>query len=209
MRGTFKGRSGYVAGAVALLVFGFSLISGLARRIGVVEPHIRIERSQGIDIHKAELAMRYAPVQRALTGEVATTAERLREASYLAAGAAMLSITQKNATAAGVIRRMVEMKKEPVGAVIGDKDNTMTTPYGALVLYHRAAPIGIEVLSLARNKEAGPALIVRIAPGMPDAKGVKIWSSLKLENIQIPQPFSPEAEVIAAGWQAENLPLMK
>jgi predicted lipid-binding transport protein (Tim44 family) len=101
MKGAFKGRSGYVAGGVALLVVGFSLISGLARRIGVVEPRIRIERGGDINPSQAARAARYVTAQSAMAGETATTAERLREASALAAAGAIAAGWQAEKLAAG------------------------------------------------------------------------------------------------------------
>lgn len=206
MKGAFKGRSGYVAGAVALLVVGFSLISGLARRIGVVEPRIRIERSGDNSPSQAARAVRYVTAQGAMDGETATTAERLREASALAAAGAWLAVTQRNATAEGLLRKLEEMGMLPAGTVIAaDKGNVLATPYGALVFHYRAAPIGVEALSLGRNEAAGPALIVRVAADMPEADGLKVWSSTRLDNVQLPRPFAKESEVTAAGWQAEKL----
>jgi hypothetical protein len=205
MKGTFKGRSGYVAGAVALLVVGFSLISGLARRIGVVEPRIRIERGGDINPSQAARAARYVTAQGAMAGETATTAERLREASALAAAGAWLAVTQRNATASGLLRKLEAMGALPAGAVITDGGNALATPYGALIFHYRAAPIGVEALSLGRDKAAGPALIVRVAGDMPGAEGLKVWSSTRLDSVQLPPPFADESEVIAAGWQAERL----
>ena len=205
MRGTFKGRSGYVAGAVALLVVGFSLISGLARRIGVVEPRIRIERGGDINPSQAARAARYVTAQGAMVGETATTAERLREASALAAAGAWLAVAQRNATAAGLLRKLEAMGALPAGAVITDRGNALATPYGALIFHYRAAPIEVEALSLGKDTAAGPALIVRIAPDMPGADGLKVWSSTRLDSVQLPRPFADESEVIAAGWQAERL----
>jgi hypothetical protein len=206
MRGTFKGRSGYVAGAVALLVVGFSLISGLARRIGVVEPRIRIERSSDNNPSQAARAARYVTMQGAMVGETATTAERLREASALAAAGAWLAVTQRNATAEGLLRKLEAMGMLPAGSVIAaDKGNALATPYGALIFHYRAAPIGVEALSLGRDKAAGPALIVRLAADMPGGDALKVWASTRLDNVQLPRPFADESEVIAAGWQAEKL----
>ena len=205
MKGAFKGRSGYVAGAVALLVVGFSLISGLARRIGVVEPRIRIERGPEINPSRAARAARYVTAQGAMAGETATTAERLREASALAAAGAWLAVAQRNATAAGLLRKLEAMGALPAGAVITDRGNALATPYGALIFHYRAAPIGVEALSLGRDKAAGPALIVRVAADMPGAEGLKVWSSRRLDSVQLPRPFADESEVIAAGWQAEKL----
>jgi hypothetical protein len=206
MRGTFKGRSGYVAGAVALLVVGFSLISGLARRIGVVEPRIRIERSSDNNPSQAARAARYVTTQAAMVGETATTAERLREASALAASGSWLAVTQRNATAEGLLRKLEAMEMLPAGSVIAaDKGNALVTPYGALIFHYRAAPIGVEALSLGRDKAAGPALIVRLAADMPGGDALKVWALTRLDNVQLPRPFADESEVIAAGWQAEKL----
>ena len=144
--------------------------------------------------------------QGAMVGETATTAERLREASALAAAGAWLAVTQRNATAEGLLRKLEAMGMLPAGAVIAaDKGNALATPYGALIFHYRAAPIGVEALSLGRNKAAGPALIVRVAADMPAADGLKVWSSTRLDNVQLPRPFADESEVIAAGWQAEKL----
>jgi hypothetical protein len=206
MRGAFKGRSGYVAGGVALLVVGFSLISGLARRIGVVEPRIRIERGRDNNPSQAARAARYVTTQAAMVGETATTAERLREASALSAAGAWLAVTQRNATAEGLLRKLEAMEMLPAGSVIAaDKGNALATPYGALIFHYRAAPIGVEALSLGRDKAAGPALIVRVAADMPGGDALKVWSSTRLDNVQLPRPFADESEVIAAGWQAEKL----
>jgi len=206
MRGAFKGRSGYVAGGVALLVVGFSLISGLARRIGVVEPRIRIERSRDNNPSQAARAARYVATQGVMVGETATTAERLREASALSAAGAWLAVTQRNATAEGLLRKLEAMGMLPAGSVIAaDKGNALATPYGALIFHYRAAPIGVEALSLGRDKAAGPALIVRVAADMPGGDALKVWSSTRLDNVQLPRPFADESEVIAAGWQAEKL----
>ena len=206
MRGTFKGRSGYVAGAVALLVVGFSLISVLARRIGVVEPRIRIERSSDNNPSQAARAARYVTTQGAMDGETATTAERLREASALAAAGAWLAVTQRNANAEGLLRKLEAIGMLPAGSVIAaDKGNALVTPHGALIFHYRAAPIGVEALSLGRDKAAGPALIVRVAADMPGGDSLKVWSLTRLDNVQLPRPFADESEVIAAGWQAEKL----
>jgi hypothetical protein len=206
MRGAFKGRSGFVAGGVALLVVGFSLISGLARRIGVVEPRIRIERSRDNNPSQAARAARYVATQGVMVGETATTAERLREASALSAAGAWLAVTQRNATAEGLLRKLEAMGMLPAGSVIAaDKGNALATPYGALIFHYRAAPIGVEALSLGRDKAAGPALIVRVAADMPGGDALKVWSSTRLDNVQLPRPFADESEVIAAGWQAEKL----
>lgn len=205
MRGTFKGRTGYVAGAVALLVVGFSLISGLARRIGVVEPRIRIERSSD---NNPSQAARGAVCDHARRDgwRDGDDSRALAQCFGACPAGAWLAVTQRNATAEGLLRKLEAMGMLPAGSVIAaDKGNALATPYGALIFHYRAAPIGVEALSLGRDKAAGPALIVRLAADMPGGDALKVWSSTRLDNVQLPRPFADESEVIAAGWQAERL----
>src|SRR6266511_1179170 len=106
----------------------------------------------------------------------------------------------------GALRKLEAMGMLPAGAVIAaDKGNALATPYGALIFHYRAAPIGVEALSLGSDKAAGPALIVRLAADMPGGDALKVWASTRLDNVQLPRPFADESEVIAAGWQAEKL----
>ena len=50
-----------------------------------------------------------------------------------------------------------------------------------------------------------PAGQSAVAADMPEADGLKVWSSTRLDNVQLPRPFAKESEVTAAGWQAEKL----
>jgi hypothetical protein len=207
MKTKSTGRAGIALGVAALLIVGFSLASSLARRIGAVEPRVRIERGgAGTEAAQNAVLTRVQSVQRTLSGEVAVTAERLREASDLALCAGLLAI-RGGQTEASLIREIRERNLLPAGARLTGKANVLATPYGTLVLRFRPSPLGIEALSIGRDKAAGPALIVRIAGDLSGAEGARIWSSTRLDEIELPRPFAPEAEVIAAGWQAENPPV--
>src|SRR5262249_60768 len=82
-------------------------------------------------------------------------------------GAEWLAVTQRNANAEGLLRKLEAIGMLPAGSVIAaDKGNALVTPHGALIFHYRAAPIGVEALSLGRDKAAGPALIVRLAADM-------------------------------------------
>jgi hypothetical protein len=65
--------------------------------------------------------------------------------------------------------------------------------------------LGVEVLSLGKDKTGGPALIIRAAGDIPGARGLKVWTATTLDRAQFPRPFADESEVIASGWQAETL----
>jgi len=206
VKGTVKGRSSIVVAVVALAVVGVSVVSSLARRIGVVEPRVRIERgAKESEAERAAAHLRLQVVQRAMDGEVATTADRLREAAALAAAASLVLVNERGATGAkgwNLIRSVAARKLLPPGAAFTDQANVLATPYGSLVLHFRPRPLGVEVLSVGKDKNSGPALIVRVAG---DADSSKVWMATTLDRVQLPRPFADEPEVIAAGWQPESL----
>ncbi|MCI0389863.1 MAG: hypothetical protein MOB07_14030 [Acidobacteria bacterium] len=209
MKGAAKGRSGIVAGVVVLFVVGFSVVSSLARRIGVVEPRVRIERGASLTTAQTAALARMQVAGKAMCGEVATTAERLREASALAATASLLAVSERGTSGAALLRKMAAENLLPPGVALTDRAKVLATPYGSLVLHFRSAPLGVEVLSLGKDKAAGPALIVRVAGDIPGAEGVRVWSATRLDEVQLPRPFAAESEVIAAGWQPGELPRMQ
>lgn len=200
---TMKGRSSVVAGIVALVVAGVSVVSSLARRIGVVEPRVRIERAVGEDVARDAMLMRAEAARQVMDGEVFTTADRLREACQLASVGGLLAAVERNGTGAALLAKLGNSL--PPGVARTDRRNVFNSPSSSIVAHFRAAPIGVEVTSIAKDKRSGPALIIRVAPDIPGANGVKVWSSTGLDNIQLPLPFAPESEVIAAGWQATDL----
>jgi hypothetical protein len=203
MKYTVKGRSSVVVGIVALTVAGFSVVSSLARRIGVVEPRVRIERAAGEDAARAATLMRIEAVRQVVDGEVFTTADRLREACQLASVGGLMAVVERKATGAGLLAKL--SNSLPPGVTQTERANVFASASSSIVIHFRSAPIGVEVTSIAKDKRSGPALIVRVAPDIPGANGAKVWSTTRLDNIQLPQPFAPESEVIAAGWQATDL----
>ena len=203
MKYTVKGRSSVVVGIVALTVAGFSVVSSLARRIGVVEPRVRIERAAGEDAARAATLMRVEAVGQVMNGEVFTTADRLREACQLASVGGLLAVAERQATGAALLAKLGNSL--PPGVAKTGRGNVFDSPSSSIVAHFRAALIGVEVTSIAKDKRSGPALIVRVAPDIPGSNGAKVWSSTGLDNIQLPRPFAPESEVIAAGWQATDL----
>ena len=81
----------------------------------------------------------------------------------------------------------------------------LATPHGSLILHFQSTPLGVEVLSLGKDRTAGPALIIRVMGDMPGIGGLKVWMATTLDRLQLPLPFADEPEVIAAGWQATDL----
>lgn len=215
MKGRVKGRSGIVVGFVALAVVGFSAVGNLAGRIGVVQPRVIIERgAKDSETAQAATRLRLQVAQRAMNGEVAMTADRLREAAALASTASLIAVGEEAATGAkgwNLLRRMAARNLLPPGATLTGQSNALATPHGSLTLYFQPMAqgllraSGVEVLSLGKDKASGPALIVRVAGRLPGAVGLKIWMATTLDRTQLPRPFADEPEVIAAGWQSMDL----
>jgi hypothetical protein len=206
MKGTVNGRSGIVVGAVALAVVGISIAS---RRIGMVEPRVTIERgAKGSEAAQAATRLRLQVVQQAMNGEVSMTADRLREAAALAAAASLIAVNEREAANAkgwNLLGRVATHNMLPPSASFTDRSNMLVTPHGSLILHFRSTPLGVEVLSLGKDKTAGPALIIRVMGDMPGIGGLKVWMATTLDRVQLPRPFADEPEVIAAGWQATDL----
>lgn len=199
MKYTMKGRSSIVVGVLALAVVVFSLVSNLARRIGIVEPRVRIERGSGESAAQAATLLRMQAVRQVVDGEVFATAGRVREVYALASMGSLLAVTERKAGAAGPLKGL--SNSLPPGVTQTDQGNVFASPTSSIIVHFRSAPIGVEVTSVAKDKRFGPGLIVRVTPD-----GAKSWSSTGLDNIRLPQPFAEEVDVIAAGWQREALP---
>lgn len=206
MKGTVNGWSGIVVGVVALAVVGCSIAS---RRIGLVEPRVTIDPGvKESEAAQAATRLRLQVVQRAINGEVSMTADRLREAAALAAAASLIAVNEResaNAKGWNLIGRVAAHNLLPPMAAFTGRSNLLATPNGSLILHFRPTPLGVEVLSLGKDKTAGPALIIRVMGDMPGAGGLKVWMATTLDRVQLPRPFADEPEVIAAGWQATDL----
>jgi hypothetical protein len=206
VKGTVNGWSGIVVGVVALAVVGFSIAS---RRIGVVEPRVTIDPGvKESEAAQATTRLRLQVVQRAMNGEVSMTADRLCEAAALAAAASLIAVNEResaNAKGWNLLGRVAAHNLLPPVAAFTGRSNMLATPHGSLSLHFRPTPLGVEVLSLGKDKTAGPALIIRVMGDMPGAGGLKVWMATTLDRVQLPRPFADEPEVIAAGWQATDL----
>jgi hypothetical protein len=199
-----------VVGVVALAVVGFSIAGNLVGRIGMVDPRVTIERgARESEAAQAATRLRLQIAQRAMNGEVSMTADRLREAAALAATASLIAVNEREASKAknwNLLGRVAAHNLLPPLAAFTDRPNMLITPHGTLILHFGSAPLGVEALSLGRDKTSGPALIVRVMGDRPGAGGLKVWMAATLDRLQLPRPFADESEVIAAGWQATNLP---
>jgi hypothetical protein len=201
--------------AGVLLVVAISLAGSIAGRTGVTDPRVRIETETTAESAAATREQRYQIIQSVMAGEVATTSERLREATALATAASLLLATElanrrAPANAGQLTSALLKQNLLPVGFSPGGQGQpgTITTSHGMLALRYRNVPIGIEVLSLGADRAAGPAILVRV-PEEERGSSSGIWMAERLDEVTIPRPFAPAAELIAMGWQADALPSLK
>jgi hypothetical protein len=195
--------------AGALLVVALSLASRIAGRIGVTDPRVRVEMQTMAAAAGDARQQRYQVVERAMTGEVATTAERLQEATMLATAASLLIATElanrrAPANADALISALMKRGLLPGEFSMG-QPGTLATARGTLALRYRGAPIGVEVISLGKGRESGQAILVR-APEDERSNESGVWLAESLNEAVIPRPFAPAAELIASGWQPDAVP---
>lgn len=209
----FRQKQMLALSAGALLVVAISLASNIAGRIGVTDPIVRIETQTTVEGATASREQRYQIIESVMAGEVATTAARLQEATALATAASLLVATElanrrAPANASQLAAALLKQNLLPVGFAPGAQPGTFATAHGTLALRYRNAPIAIEALSLGASRAAGPAILVRL-PDEERAGASGIWMAERLDEVTIPRPFAPAAELIAMGWRADSVPNLR
>src|SRR5262249_38618855 len=175
----------------------------------VTDPSVRIVAETSAEGAAARQQQRYQLVERVIKGEVATTAERVEEATGVALAASLLVASELGkgrapASAGQLVTALLQRGMLP-GFTAGQHPGTLVTPHGTLAVRYRGTPIGIEVVSMGKNREAGQAILIRM-PTESRENESGIWLAESLDEVAIPRPFAPAAEVIAAGWKPDVLP---
>ncbi|MFL6284602.1 MAG: hypothetical protein ACJ74Q_15760 [Pyrinomonadaceae bacterium] len=153
------------------------------------------------------------------SGEVYYTSLRIGEASAVAGGAILYSATQGAAAAARnggdalpglpadhreLLAGMRAAGAMPESMTVQD-DLRLVSATSIITVRYRRDPLGVEVVSLSRKKEYGPAILLRLPDESPadTRQGIRYFHSLKLEGAELPDAFAPAAEVIRKGWSPE------
>lgn len=214
MKGTGGSRAAaFVAGGTALLVVAVSLISSIAGRTGVTDPRVRIMTEVASDKSTEIRNQRYQSVQKAMTGEVATTAQRLQEATALATAAGLLLASEAvngrtPAKESDLVAALFKAGLLPQEFSAGQQAGTVQAPGGVLMVRYRRVPVGVEVVSVGNSRAAGQAILIRV-PGDGRSNESGIWLAGSLDEVVIPSPFTPPTDLIAAGWQSDTLPSLR
>jgi hypothetical protein len=192
----------FIAAAAAVI-----LAIALARRcspasVPLVEPLVSIEPAQGADSHAAQTPNTAPDLPD--DGEVYRTADRLREASALALAAALYAANEQ------ANRRVIQSADAlfagirssgllPPG-VTGERAAMLLSNRSRLLLHFRPNPLAVEVLSLPRSREDGPALMVRIPSGDAEGQRGSVFIADRLGDVSPPAPFASLADCVRAGW---------
>lgn len=207
--------------ATALMIVGGALLTGLARRIGVIEPHVLIvggAAAEG-DVRPGRIPL----TPPAMDGEVIRTTERLREVTALTTALVLYAARERmegrtprtvDELLAGVTGRGLM----PPGLVRQGRSGTLTATHstaigtathGTLFVRYRPEPLGIEVIAVGSERRDGPALMMRLPDDGAGGEGAGFFMATGLDDVVVPQPFAGEPEVIAAGWSRESLRAVK
>lgn len=143
-------------------------------------------------------------------GEVARTATRVREATGLLMGLAAIGLTEqmkdRNPTSAdSLIGLMSERNLFPPGISPTTVKGTLISDRATIYIRYRSRPLGIEIISLGRERLDGPTLIVRLDAGSDDNSGALLLIARKIEGVNLLEPFAPIKNVAAMNWSVEPL----
>ncbi len=196
-----------VAGATAVLVV-MAMLATSYFRMRAVDPRVTIDFSQDVAARQAQGSQ--TGIATNMDGEVSRTADRIGEATALALAAGLYAATEqlRGRTPRGVKDLVAGVSSKgllPPGLAPTEAEGTLVSATGAVSIRYRPAPLAIEVVSLGKTTEYGPALIVRVPDESSDRGETKLYIAGSLDEVKVPAPFAPAAEVIALGWSPERL----
>jgi hypothetical protein len=137
--------------------------------------------------------------------EVPRTAERLRDVTAVAI-----------ATSANVVQGAIKGRvPRDINAIVADVTNrglipadwltnepgVLEMPHATVHLRYLPADLSVELISVPRERNDGPAILIRIPDSENPSVGMRYFESVQLDGIVYPPPFAPIAQIIASGWQ--------
>lgn len=193
---------------VAAFIIAASVLAryALTNRTDVIDPRVTIDSITPV-VEKFHQRIHPPPVVTMMEGEVARTAERVSEATALAMAASLCASTAaiKDNTPRNTRELLTNLRSQnllPPGLTLDRDSRAFTSHHGILFVRYRLHPLGIEVLSIGRDRRDGPAILVRLPDEAEGNAGLFIATRL---DSPLPPAFAPAAEIIAAGWSPEPL----
>jgi hypothetical protein len=170
-------------------------------RVEIAGPAPHIERS---------ISQVPAPDAFFTDGEVARTATRIREASGLLMGLTVLALSEQMnnrppARVEALIELMARRDLLPPGISQASAQGALVSDRATIYVRYRPLPLGVEVVSIGREKMDGPAVIVRLVTGDEGDSGAALFVAKRVDGIPTLRPFTPLTEIAASGWSVEPL----
>ena len=143
-------------------------------------------------------------------GEVARMAARVREATGLLMGLSMLAINEQMNNrrlldVESLINLMARSNLFPPGVNRTAAQGVLSSDRATIYVRYRSLPLGVEVVSIGRERLDGPAIIVRLTAGADDNSGALLLVAKRIEGVRLPEPFAPLADIAALNWSVEPL----
>jgi hypothetical protein len=203
-----------IVGIVGALIVGMRLLSiALPERSGKVDPHVSLTENQAQEIVEKQRQQQVRSFMAASDGEVSRTEERIREATALATGSSLFAAKESldkrtPASVSALLTGVYNAGLLPPGMQLMDSSGGVSSSRGQLFVRYRPEPLGIEVVSVGKERIDGPALLVRVPDdgySGTNQDGARLYLATRLDEITVPAPFAHEAEVIALGFAPEPL----
>lgn len=205
------------AAIVVALIMGTRFVSSvMIDDIGSVDPHVTLPPNQVQEIRERQRRQQVQAFVSTSEGEVARTEERIRDATALALAASLFSATESlahriPANVSSLLSGVQRVGLLPPGMQLVDNAGLVSSARGALQVRYRSEPLCIEVVAIGKERNDGPALLLRVPSmiaGKDEVRDVVLYLATRLDEITIPQPFASEAQIIALGFAPEPLRAM-
>ena len=214
MRNKQLNKSVLVVAVLVALILGLRVFSFLLReRTGAVDPRVALAQDKATEVIEHQRQIQANAFAAVAEGEVSRTEERIRQATALATATSLFAASESlnsrtPSTVTALLTGISSAGLLPPGMQLLDAKGEISSPHGSLFIRYRPEPLGIEILSVGNVRLDGPAILVRLpGPSLSDRDndGVGLYLATRLNEVQLPEPFASEAEVIALGFAPEPL----
>jgi hypothetical protein len=141
-------------------------------------------------------------------GEVYDTSIRLRETGALGMAISLtvvaLNTEQGNAppSLARIWSFIVERKLMPPGMQF--ENGELLSPSSLILVRYQSQPLRFEILSRPKQNVNSPAILLRFPLTSLDRRTITYFQSTSVNARDIPAPFAPLENIVAAGWTIEQ-----
>jgi hypothetical protein len=199
---------------IIALIMGPRFVSSVfTNDIGGVDPRITLPQNQLQEIRERQRRQQVQAFVSVSAGEVSRTEERIRETTALALSVSLFAATESlsHRLPAGERALLSGVQKAallPPGMQLVENPGLVSSERGTFHVRYRLEPLGIEVVSIGRERTDGPMLLLRVPSmiaGKDETRDVVLYMATRLDEITIPQPFASEAQIITFGFAPEPL----